>query len=94
MVAFYDHAFWRELPLSGSAISQLGPMVEIADQSDPNAGVFGLFGFIGVPAKQRQQHSDLLHDACLEQLVRLFGQAAATPLNSMICDWATEARLV
>ena len=88
-VAVYDRPFWRDAGLSGGAVSQLGPLVEVADQSDPDADVFGLFGFVGVPFEGRTDH-DALTKACLHQLVRLFGPEAATPLTHQIMDWAAD----
>ncbi|MEP1962848.1 flavin monoamine oxidase family protein [Tateyamaria sp.] len=89
VVAFYDRPFWREAGLSGGAVSHIGPLVEVADQSDPEAGVFGLFGFIGVPFDARQE-TDVLKTAALAQLTRLFGAEAAEPKALHLMDWAQE----
>jgi len=89
-VASYDEPFWREAGLSGTALSQVGPMVEIVDQSDPEVGVFGLFGFIGVPSSVRGENKSAVESACLEQLSRLFGDRAAKPSYSVLQDWAFE----
>lgn len=89
VVALYDSPFWREAELSGSAVSQIGPLVEIADQSDPDLGQFGLFGFVGWPFTQRQDQV-ALRDAALAQLARLFGPQAANPKTLRIMDWAAE----
>lgn len=89
VIALYDRAFWRDTGLSGGAVSQRGPLVEIADQSDPDTGLFGLFGFVGVPVEQRQDRAALLA-AAQEQLVRLFGPEAAAPRRLELQDWADE----
>ncbi|WP_299729032.1 FAD-dependent oxidoreductase [uncultured Tateyamaria sp.] len=89
LVAIYDRPFWREAGLSGGAVSQLGPLVEIADQSDPEAGAFGLFGFVGVPFEHRAD-AGALKAAALEQLVRLFGTQAGAPAALHLMDWADE----
>lgn len=89
VVAVYDTPFWRKAGLSGSAVSQVGPLVEIADQSDPDMEQFALFGFVGWPFAQRQDQT-VLRDAALDQLTRLFGPQAASPKTMRIMDWAAE----
>ena len=89
VVAFYDQPFWRDAGLSGGAVSHIGPLVEIADQSDPDKGVFGLFGFVGVPFEGRQDTA-ALKAAALAQLVRLFGAQAETPTALHLMDWGQE----
>lgn len=89
LVAVYDRPFWRTAGLSGGAVSQVGPLVEIADQSDPEAGVHGLFGFVGVPFEHRGDVGALT-SAALDQLVRLFGAQARAPAALHLMDWAGE----
>ena len=89
LVAFYDRPFWRDAGLSGGAVSHVGPLVEIADQSDPDTGIFGLFGFVGISFEGRQDE-DALRASCLKQLVRLFGPEAANPTALHLMDWAAE----
>lgn len=87
-VAVYETAFWREQGLSGEARSARGPMAEIHDASMPG-GSFGLFGFIGIPARARgDMPQDLLKLNCRAQLVRMFGPKAAAPQAECIKDWA------
>ena len=88
-VVQYDRAFWREAGLSGAASSHVGPLFEVADQSDPDTDLFGLFGFFGTPYAARQDVAAMKR-AALAQLVRLFGPAAAAPLRFEIADWAAE----
>ncbi len=89
-IAIYDHAFWREAGLSGDAMSRRGPLVEVHDASPKEQGPYALFGFMGVPARARADKQQELTDATLEQLVRLFGEKARTPLEIIIKDWAFE----
>lgn len=89
VVAVYDRPFWREAGLSGSAVSQVGPLVEVADQSDPDMEQFALFGFVGWPFANRQDKATL-RDAALAQLERLFGPQAPAPIQLEIMDWAAE----
>ncbi|MCB4379566.1 FAD-dependent oxidoreductase [Synechococcus sp. MU1644] len=89
LVALYDKPFWREAGLSGGVVSHVGPLFEIADQSDPEGNVFGLFGFVGVAFDARQDHEILVQQS-LAQLSRLFGPQAAQPTKVEIMDWAAE----
>ena len=90
-VAVYDSPFWREQGLSGGARSSVGPMGEIHDVSMPG-GHAALFGFLGVPARERRQVSnEVLRTHCRAQLARLFGEHAGRPLGDALQDWATEA---
>jgi monoamine oxidase len=89
-VAVYDQPFWREQGLSGQARSACGPLVEIHDASNPQ-GKAALFGFVGLPANQRQQLTQVeLKSLCREQLEALFGNEATTPQFELLQDWAIE----
>ncbi|MEM8658467.1 MAG: FAD-dependent oxidoreductase [Pseudomonadota bacterium] len=87
-VAVYDRPFWREAGLSGAVVSHRGPLVEIAEQSDPELGVYALFGFIGWPPDRRKDTGEM-KSAILDQLRRLFGDEA-TPTELVIKDWAQD----
>jgi monoamine oxidase len=90
-VAVYERAFWREAGLSGAAMSQRGPLVEIHDASDSSGRHAALFGFVGVPPSYRHGigEAGLRHQA-LAQLARLFGPQAEAPLWSALQDWTQE----
>ncbi|MGJ8621957.1 MAG: flavin monoamine oxidase family protein [Yoonia sp.] len=87
-VAVYPTPFWRDNGLSGDASSRHGPMAEIHDASPDDASFGALFGFMGVPAAQRARAGQALADAAVAQLVRLFGDAAGTPLATHLQDWS------
>lgn len=90
-IAVYDHPFWRDQKLSGSAHSSVGPLAEIHDASSAE-GSAALFGFIGLPAHARKTFTDEeLSNHCRHQLVRLFGSQAATPQSEFIKDWAKDS---
>lgn len=89
IVGVYSHPFWREAGLNGSAISHRGPLAETHDASPADGSVGALFGFVGVPAKQRQDRDQLLSNA-KAQLASLFGPEALTPTDIILQDWATE----
>ena len=88
--AIYDKPFWREQGLSGSANSAVGPLTEIHDATAAN-GQAALFGFFGVAPEVRQSVSaDELKLYCREQLVRLFGAQAQTPVSDFFKDWSQD----
>ncbi|MCZ8147483.1 MAG: FAD-dependent oxidoreductase [Roseomonas sp.] len=89
-VALYNSSFWRQAGLSGTAQSALGPMGEIHDATTAS-GAAALFGFLGIDADRRQAAgTKLLTRACLDQLVRLFGDEAGRPAATLLMDWTAE----
>jgi monoamine oxidase len=89
-VAVYREPFWRNEGLSGMARSSIGPLAEIHDAGNSH-GIAALFGFIGIPARARDLLGDVaLSQHCRAQLVRLFGQRAATPASEFLKDWAKD----
>jgi monoamine oxidase len=86
-VAIYDSPFWRAGGMSGDAVSQSGPLMEIHDASPASKKTGALFGFIGTPVTQRKD-VDALRQEVMDQLVRLFGPQAATPKELVLKDWA------
>ena len=89
-VAVYSSPFWKTQSLSGDAMSQIGPCVEIHDASPRVGDEAALFGFIGIPANQRAGRHEQLKQLGIEQLVRLFGPEARQPLSTCIKDWAAD----
>jgi monoamine oxidase len=88
-VAVYDKPFWRDAGLSGQGFSRVGPMVEINDACGAEESPAALFGFIGVPAVNRQSLDEqTMIDACVAQLGKLFGEAALSPTSTHYVDWA------
>lgn len=86
----YGAPFWREAGLSGSAVSQEGPLMEVVDHSDEAAGRFALFGFYGWPAGVRRRKAESLQAETIAQLERLFGPSAAVPDAIALKDWAQD----
>lgn len=86
----YDAPFWREAGLSGSAVSQVGPLMEVVDHSDDEAGRFALFGFYGWPHGVRRRRAETLQAETLSQLERLFGAEAGRPVEIVFKDWASD----
>lgn len=88
--AIYDTPFWREAGLSGSASSQIGPLAEIHDASTVD-GTGALFGFVGVDAHTRQSAGhELIKSLAVKQLVRIYGEQAAQPIDVKLVDWSQE----
>ena len=91
LLARYPTPFWRMAGLSGSAVSQAGPLAEVHDASDAEGGHAALFGFLGVPAAwRRRMGRQAVIDASVAQLGRLFGLQALTPQAVALQDWADE----
>lgn len=88
--ALYDHPFWRDAGLSGTAQSGIGPLVEIHDATTAS-GAAALFGFMGLNRAQRAGlDEDVLVRASVAQLARLFGPQAARPRATLIKDWTAD----
>ncbi len=92
LLALYRTPFWRAAGLSGSAVSQAGPLAEVHDASDAEGRHAAMFGFVGVPAPwRRRMGRQALVDAAVAQLARLFGPEALAPQAVHLQDWADEA---
>lgn len=88
--AIYDHPFWRDAGLSGTAQSMVGPLVEVHDATTAS-GQAALFGFIGISAEQRTTvGQSALKAAAVEQLTMLFGEQAASPRATLLKDWSND----
>lgn len=87
VVAIYDEPFWRDAGLSGDGISQRGPLAEIHDASPLSGRTGALFGFA---AKKVEDEPVQLRADAVEQLARMFGPRAATPIEVLMQNWAEE----
>jgi len=92
-VILYDKPFWLERGLSGRVASQVGPMVETHDHSQPDDGQASLFGFIGWSPLERQSNPAELREQITRQLVRCFGKKAGSPNQIHIEDWALNSMI-
>jgi len=88
IIAVYDEPHWRKAGLSGDAMSQKGPMVELHDASPIDGGPYALFGFVGVPPDIRVRHEAEVIALALAQLQAMFGPRMAEPLSIRMTDWA------
>lgn len=88
-VAVYDTAFWRRAGLSGSAFSEVGPLAEVHDASEPD-GPPALWGFVALDPDWRDLAPAERVPAVLEQLARLFGPEGADPVSYFERDWSAD----
>ena len=88
ILAVHDEAHWRKAGLSGDAMSQSGPMVELHDASPHAGGPSAVFGFVGIPAAQRFGNQEALITAAKAQLVACLGPKMAAPRDILLQDWA------
>lgn len=88
--AIYERAFWRAAGFSGTVQSMIGPLPEIHDATTAS-GRAGLFGFVGIGAKQRATLGEAaLIEASVRQFTRIFGPEAAEPRSTLYKDWASD----
>jgi monoamine oxidase len=89
-LAVYDRPFWREMGLSGTGRSMIGPLVEIHDATTA-AGQAALFGFVGVPSNGRAEAGEgAVVAAAVEQLNSMYGPPAGRPIATLYKDWAAD----
>lgn len=84
----YSTVFWRNAGLSGRIASRTGPLVEAHDISGEEGTPAAIFGFVGWPHDVRAENRDHLNREIIAQLVRCFGEQAATPSQIHVEDWA------
>ena len=91
-MAIYEEPFWRAEGLSGQATSDVGPVKVVFDNSPPDGSPGVLLGFLEasqaralgrLPLEERRR----LVVGCF---ARLFGPAAAHPLDYVERDWSAE----
>jgi monoamine oxidase len=91
-MAVYGEPFWRFAGLSGSAVSDPGPLSIIFDNSPPDGSPGIIVGFLEGPwARELGRAGEQeRRTAVLENLTRLFGQRAASPERYLERDWTNE----
>lgn len=91
-MAVYERPFWNARGLSGIALSDIGPLTLIFDNSMPGDGRGILLGFIGGSdtSRWRELGADDRRRRVLECLVRMFGSEAASPIDYVEQDWGAE----
>ncbi|MDE2349917.1 MAG: FAD-dependent oxidoreductase [Gammaproteobacteria bacterium] len=89
-LALYDTAHWRDARLSGSAVSECGPLAEIHDAGIPGAAEAALVGFFGWDATRREAERASLTERVAAQLGVLYGAPAGSPKAVILRDWSAE----
>ncbi len=92
-VILYKTPFWRNTNLSGDIISHRGPLSEIHDASPfeaANLDCYGLFGFFATPPAYRSDDKAKVDTQIANQLTRIFGPDAASPIEIIYKDWAKD----
>jgi monoamine oxidase len=91
-MAIYEEPFWRAAGLSGSVVSDLGPLSIIFDNSPLDGSPGIAVGFLeGHWARELGRVStEERRTAVLENLVRLFGPRAASPERYLERNWTDE----
>jgi monoamine oxidase len=91
-MAFYPEPFWRADGLSGSAVSDPGPLSIIFDNSPPDGSPGIIVGFLeGHWARELGRAGEAeRRAAALENLARIFGPRAATPDRYLERNWTDE----
>jgi monoamine oxidase len=90
--AVYERPFWRDEGLSGQATTDVGPVKVTFDNSPPSGSPGVLLAFVEGANARALSPLDAAdrRDAVLASLTRLFGSAAARPLEYTERDWAAE----
>lgn len=91
-IAFYDKPFWRQAGYSGEALSDVGAVKLVFDDS-PEGGSHGaLVGFfMGKDARHYSgKGAEERKKAALDSFTRFFGPQAASPIEYVDQDWPAE----
>jgi monoamine oxidase len=88
----YDRAFWREAGLSGEAYQRRGAVRAVVDLCEPDGTSPALLVFV-VGAEARRwgdRDPEERRAAVIDELVAVFGDAAASPAGWLERDWARD----
>jgi len=90
VVIVYENTFWRKNGYSGDAFSQRGPLGEIHDASSYDESIAALFGFLALQPKLRNISHNNLNQLIIQQLIRLYGEQAAKPIDILYKNWSED----
>jgi monoamine oxidase len=93
-VALYRSSFWRSDGLSGFAYSRTGPLREVHDACTHDGSLAALWGFVAGDDAFRGIGADERRELVVAQLGRLFGPAAADPVQYLERDWSADANTI
>jgi len=91
-IVAYERAFWREAGFSGEVVSDRDPIRVVFDDSSHDGAHPALLCFVlGDAVKLFGRLPDAMRQAAIvNQLVRLFGDAARNPLAYVDKDWVAD----
>ncbi len=91
-MAIYDEPSWRAAGLSGQATSDVGPVKVVFDNSPPDGSPGVLLGFLEGNAARAlgRVAADERRAVVVACFARLFGAAAARPVDYVDKDWSAE----
>ncbi len=91
--AYYDKPWWRDLGLTGAAVSTVGPAKTTFDVSPKDGSIGGLLGFVGGDeARAFTGKPEKLKRAVLKNFATLMAdKRALQPTRFVVKDWTTEA---
>jgi monoamine oxidase len=92
VTAVYDHPFWRDAGLTGTAVSTDGFVNATFDDTPPGGSPGVVFGFVG---GDQSRAFNALSDsdrraAVLAQFTQFFGSQASNPIGYLESNWASE----
>lgn len=90
VVAIFEKPFWRDMGLSGDAISHRGPLMEIHDAGPADGSIGALFGFVHPTIVARMPEEADLLSAAGQQFTSLFGEQASSPDDIFGKIWLTD----
>jgi len=92
VIAVYDKRFWRAKGLNGFFASMKGPITSSFDESDPDGAYGAVLGFIAGDHARAWRKADAAgrKAAVLQQLARLLGPEALSPVDYLEKDWVDE----
>ncbi len=89
VAVIYERPFWRQRGISGTVFSQVGPFTELYDQCNFEVNRYALCGFMG--GGYANLSKEKLIPKIEEQLIKLFGDEAASYTSIELGAWAQEA---
>ncbi len=92
VVVVYDARFWRTKGLNGFFASLRGPITSSFDESEPDGAYGAVLGFIAGDQNRTWRRLDAAgrKSAVLQQLARLLGPGALSPIDYLEKDWVDE----
>lgn len=81
----YKRPFWRDTGLSGTIMSNVGPVTELYDHSSFDDSAYALKGFLA--GAYYSQFAEQRRNAALGQLRKFYGEQSSSPLSTVEKVW-------